>query len=725
MATLVFTAIGTAIGGPLGGAIGSLIGNQLDRALIGGGKREGPRLKELAVTTSSYGTPVARHYGTMRAAGSIIWSTHLAESDEKSGGGKGKPATTSYSYSVSFAVALASRPIRGLGRIWADGNLLRGSAGDLKAGGKLRVYNGHGDQQPDPLIASDQGGACPAFRGLAYCVFEGLQLADFGNRIPALTFEIVADDGEVSLAKLVEPLAGEVEAGASLLGLTGFSDEGGPLAATLAAVDQVYPLACHAGGDRLTLRAGNTVPADPPLLSEASVDAGDDSFGGAAGQARRREPDGAEVPDGLRYYDTARDYQAGLQRADGRARPGRSRVLEFPGALDASTARGLANAAAERAGWSRDTLAWRVAELDPALCPGDVVSVPGQAGNWRIETWEWRERGVELELRRLPRGPARQTAADAGRSLPAPDLVATPTELAAYELPWDGLGTGQARQVYAAVSSASRGWTGAALYAEQAGELVPVGTSGNVRSVIGVTVTPLAPSSAMLLDRGASFEVELSSADFQLNAATPELLAMGANRALVGEEVLQFAEAVVLGNRRWRLGCLLRGRGGTEGKAQMGHQPGARFVLLDEKPAAIDPLALGTADTATLAAIGLADSEPVTAAIANAGLTLRPLTPVHPRAIETADGGLLLRWTRRARGAWTWADGVEMPLNEPAERYLAGLGDADQPLLRWELDRPELALPPEFRAEHAGKPLWVRQVGGFATSGPLLLPVIT
>src|SRR5690606_26956786 len=174
MATLVFSAIGTAIGGPLGGAIGSLIGHQIDRAIIGGGpRREGPRLRELAVTTSSYGTPVPRHFGTMRAAGTIVWATELVESSEQSGGGKGRPATTAYSYSASFAVALASRPIRRLGRIWADGNLLRGAAGDLKTGGALRVYSGHGDQPVDPLIASDRGAACPAFRGLAYCVFEG------------------------------------------------------------------------------------------------------------------------------------------------------------------------------------------------------------------------------------------------------------------------------------------------------------------------------------------------------------------------------------------------------------------------------------------------------------------------------------------------------------------------------------------------------------------------
>ena len=132
MATIAFTALGTALGGPLGGALGSLVGNRLDRAIIGGRDRFGARVKELSVTTSSYGTPLPRHYGTMRSAGSIVWATDLKESGESTGGGKGRPATTNYSYSASFAVALASRPIRRVGRIWADGNLLRGSAGDLR-----------------------------------------------------------------------------------------------------------------------------------------------------------------------------------------------------------------------------------------------------------------------------------------------------------------------------------------------------------------------------------------------------------------------------------------------------------------------------------------------------------------------------------------------------------------------------------------------------------------
>ncbi|MGB3166761.1 MAG: hypothetical protein WBA68_08315, partial [Alteraurantiacibacter sp.] len=172
MATLVLSAVGTFVAGPIGAIFGGKIGSSIDAGIFGVDENEGPRLTELKVTTSSYGTPIPRHFGRMRAAGTIVWATDLKESSEKRGGGKNSPATVTYSYSASFAVALASRPIARLGRIWSDGTLLRGAAGDLKVGGTLRLYTGHGDQAPDPLIASAEGSQCPAFRGLAYCVFE-------------------------------------------------------------------------------------------------------------------------------------------------------------------------------------------------------------------------------------------------------------------------------------------------------------------------------------------------------------------------------------------------------------------------------------------------------------------------------------------------------------------------------------------------------------------------
>ena len=81
MATLILTAVGTAIGGPVGGAIGALIGGTVDRGLLAApGRRDGPRLTELAVQTSSYATQIPRLFGTVRVAGTVIWSTDLIES---------------------------------------------------------------------------------------------------------------------------------------------------------------------------------------------------------------------------------------------------------------------------------------------------------------------------------------------------------------------------------------------------------------------------------------------------------------------------------------------------------------------------------------------------------------------------------------------------------------------------------------------------------------------
>ena len=44
----------------------------------------GPRLGDLSVQTSSYGTQIPRIYGTMRVAGSVIWATDLIESTQTS-----------------------------------------------------------------------------------------------------------------------------------------------------------------------------------------------------------------------------------------------------------------------------------------------------------------------------------------------------------------------------------------------------------------------------------------------------------------------------------------------------------------------------------------------------------------------------------------------------------------------------------------------------------------
>jgi hypothetical protein len=728
MATLLFTALGTLLSGPLGGALGALAGRQVDGLIFGGPTREGPRLKELAVSTSSYGSGIARHYGRMRVPGSIIWSTDLIEHRAKDGGGKGKPSVVTYSYTVSFAVALSSRPLVGIGRVWADGNLLRGEAGDLKVGGTMRLHSGHYDQAPDPLIeTAETGGQCPAFRGLAYVVFEDLQIEEFGNRIPALTFEVTADDGPLNLSAMFAGTLEEIDADVPLPGLVGLSCEG-PLSDVLAQLDPVFPMDCDAAAGTLTI-ARERLQDAPLVLGEAAVATGDDDFGGAAGFTRRRAGAGPSALGSLRYYDVDRDFQPGVQRAPGRPAPGEPRSLELPAALAAADAQALIAGVAKRAGLARESLSWRTSELDPRIAPGAVATVPGQPGRWKVAEWEWRAHGVELTLVRLP--PAALAAAvpaggNPGRANPPADALLAPTELAAFELPWDGVGSGDMPALFAAATASGAGWKGAALYVDRGdGQLVPLGSTGRTRAIIGSAATTLPNAAAVIVDRQSVLTVQLLASDMMLIDASARQLANGANRALVGEEMIQFGRAASLGAGLWRLDLLLRGRGGTEA-AISGHDLGERFSLLDGTAVPLDAGLVGTAPAARIAALGLADTAPVTSAIAARGITLRPLCPVHPR-ITPGPSGKLFAWARRARGAWAWPDGVDAPLHEQAETYEVSYGPPEAPIARWTTGQPWLELPAaivtELVATLPGGTFQVRQVGSYARSDPLLLTV--
>ena len=250
MATLVLTVVGGLVGGPAGAALGGLLGRQADAALLRPKGREGPRLADLKVQASAYGQPIPQIFGTMRVAGSVIWATDLIERRNKRGDGKGRPSVTEYSYSVSLAVALSSRRVRSVRRIWADGNLLRGSSGRFHERCTFRFHDGNEDQPVDPLIASALGiGSASAFRGIAYALFEDLELAAFGNRIPSLTFEVEADAGTIDGGDIGAALSGEAGRFEGAWPIGGYAASGDRLR------DAMAPL-FDADGSRLCSRDG-------------------------------------------------------------------------------------------------------------------------------------------------------------------------------------------------------------------------------------------------------------------------------------------------------------------------------------------------------------------------------------------------------------------------------------------------------------------------------------
>lgn len=713
MATLILSAVGTAVGGPIGGAVGALLGRAVDSEVIGSRTREGPRLTELAVTTSSYGQPVPRIYGTMRIAGTIIWATDLVESSETSGG-KGEPRTTNYSYSMSFAVALSSRPVASIGRVWADGALLRGRAGDLKVGGTMRLHTGTGDQPVDPLIAADKGVQACAFRGLAYVVFEDLELASFGNRIPALSFEVDAGDGTLDIVDLLPDVALTAATAVQLAGLTGFADRGGPRAAMLDSLARLFPHTIGSTADGLDLEPpGAQAPSVLPVPVLGRTDGED-----RAVSAVMRGP--GEVPSALRYYDPARDFQPSLQRAAG-ASGADGEVIEFPGVFSAGMAQRRVAELRRRVLAARETLSCRVASLAPEYAPGRAVTRPGDARAWLVRSADWHADGADLQLERLVNLSSSAAEADPG-SVPLPvDEQAGAISLRYFELPWDGTGTGSLAQRFAAVGMAG-GRGNIAIFGVENETLVPLGVSVRGDAVQGVSATALAGSPALVFEPSGTLDITLSSPDDDLQSVDERALLDGANQLLLGEEILQFRFAEPLGGGVWRLTGLLRGRGGTEHHAAAGHAAGVAAVLLDRALVRIEQEGL----TEIAAQSGLANIAPAYATIASPGATLRPLAPVHPAFEASSVGDPAWRWVRRARGAWRWRDGVDAPLAEEREAYRVGFGPVDAPHAAWEVTEPRFTIPAtEWAAltgAHPAAQLWVRQIGTGAVSLPSLLP---
>lgn len=201
MAELVLSTLGRAAGAALPGAWGgaasvigrvggALLGSAIDQQLFGEEtRRVGARLTDLHVQGSSEGASIPAVFGSVRIAGQVIWAARFKEHEEtQSQGGKGGPRVTStnFRYTLSFAVGLCEGEVARIGRAWANGEPL-----DLSQYA-WRLHKGSEQQTTDALIEAIEGADnAPAYRGLAYIVFEDLPLERFGNSIPQLSFEII------------------------------------------------------------------------------------------------------------------------------------------------------------------------------------------------------------------------------------------------------------------------------------------------------------------------------------------------------------------------------------------------------------------------------------------------------------------------------------------------------------------------------------------------------
>lgn len=182
---------------------------------------EGPRLKDLKISASTYGAAIPRGVGLIRVPGNMIWARPIREVKKKKSGKGG--SYNEYTYYCTFAMGLCGGPVTAFRKVWADNKLIYDATGGLSplqvtqpsldkartttpvsgygsSKHRLRFYYGTEDQLPDSAMLRDLGEQyCPAFRGMAYIMFDDLALEDFGNRIPQITAEVMIGEQKTTV----------------------------------------------------------------------------------------------------------------------------------------------------------------------------------------------------------------------------------------------------------------------------------------------------------------------------------------------------------------------------------------------------------------------------------------------------------------------------------------------------------------------------------------------
>ncbi|MBX3593719.1 MAG: phage tail protein [Sphingomonas sp.] len=545
-------------------------------------------------------------------------------------------------------------------------------------------------------------------------MFENMELADFGNRIPSLTFEIVADSEPVSIGAIARDVGDIADAGGDAgLWLDGYSAYGGSARAVIERLADAAGAWPMQGDTGVQLAVG----------SGAATNVRDHDRG--AGAIRTLTPaDRVPTRVTVSHYDPARDYQAGLQSS---TRPGsgyRNEAIELPAALSAAAAKHVADSRLAQMMAERERRTICPGWSGLAIAPGNRVRIEGESGIWRVGVAALDHARPTLEL--IAIAPAQlMPVAASGRVLGAPDLIEGTTVLYACEMPNPTAASLAAPRLLVFASGTEAGWRRAALSMsmdggaswEAIGATAAPAIMGTVESGPGACTLPVE-------DRHNVVVVQLGHGAMQLNDASPAALDAGANLALVGDELLQFGRAEPLGAGRWRLSTLWRGRRGTE-HAIGGASAGDRFVLLEQDRAKPLDLPAGFRGSVAIMAMSANAAEPATADAVADGASTRPPSPVAPRQQVQPDGAIVLRWVRRSRGGWQWIDGVDAPIGEEAERYTLHFSRSGEDAWIESTSEALFTVPTAWR--DAG-PLTVeiRQQGDHGASLPLfaLIPAI-
>ncbi|MBD2694439.1 phage tail protein [Anabaena catenula] len=679
-------------------------------------KVEGSRLSDLSAPKSSYGAAIPKVYGSSRLAGNLMWSTPITErvSKTRSGGkgGGGGVQTTNYAYSCNFAFLLCSGEITGVRKIWLNSKLVYNVspeadvdtiAASLKFAEKVRFYNGSATQGQDSLMTSFQGvDDTPAYRGRAYILFDDYPLEDFGNRLPAVSCEVVTSgywsegrlyNTDISLGSVVKDLCLRVGFSESEVDVTEIDSilvKGFVVSQSLNARDAIAQLQRAYFFDALEsngkLKFINQVRGGSPITIPRN-----DLASAEEGQERpdlfkeTRQQD-IELPDEVTvtYVDYDFSYQQNTQTTQRQNSPNKNKLeIRLDLVLTASQALTIARKTIFLEWLKRRKFEFSLPLRYSVVEPGDVVQVNLHSSTQQNIYLSKVDVGANflLQCEGVPYDPTLLTLT-AVATAPAVSLsLGNPsdTELRILDLPLLK-DTDEPQGVYVAATGNSA-WRNAQLFVSRNnGSSYDSATTIITRTVLGTCATTLETASEFYVDYKNTLRVTV---DGELESVSEFDFLNGRNIALVGSEVIYFKDAVLVSGNTYDLSTLLRGRRGTEQSIGT-HTSGEDFYLLSGYLTRVkgEPLDLNTQRLykAPINGQALADITPT--AFTSTGRSLKPYAPCHVKGSRDASGNLTISWVRRNRLFGELLDYQDVPLSETSESYEVVIFSAPGVVLR-------------------------------------------
>ena len=375
------------------------------------------------------------------------------------------------------------------------------------------------------------------------------------------------------------------------------------------------------------------------------------------------------------YLSRIANYQTQTQYSQREMTRSRDAVtLDLPLVLSDQIAKNIAEIRLY-SGWvSRVGYEFSLSSRYSTLDPGDVVELTVSGVNHRMRIVYTRSQSNGSVLVRAVADDASAYdfySAPGSSNDPQPaTLEISPTSMALLDIPALPGDEADRSVLRIAGCGVAEPWSGAAVYQSddgganftRAGDIV-------IASPMGRALNVLPDGGAQVFDVISSVNVSLLG-QASLQSVTELALLNGANLALLGQELIQFRQAVLIEPGQYQLSGLLRGRLGTEW-ASASHVAGEPFVLLDGKPTrtAISNALIGLARDYKAVSFGTTLSAAASQNFTYRGVALKPYSPVHLSAERSIGGDITLRWIRRSRLGGTWQDAVDAPLNESAERY--------------------------------------------------------